>query len=249
MTDNARELDGAVAIVTGSARNIGRAIALQLADAGAAVVINAKTSREAAEATAGEIGAAGGEALVHLADLTDPDQVDGMVAAAVERFGGLDILVNNAALRRNAPITEISYDDWREIVASILDAAFLCCRASVPQLGRHGRGAIVNIGGVAGHAGVGGRSHVVAAKAGLAGLTKGLADELAPQGITVNCVAPGYIDTVRDHIPPHFQTRPVPLGRPGQPDEIAAIVRYLCGPAARYITGQVLHVNGGWYMP
>jgi 3-oxoacyl-[acyl-carrier protein] reductase len=249
MTDSARELDGTVAVVTGSARNIGRAIALQLADAGAAVVINAKTSREAAEATAGEIGAKGGQALVHLADVTDPDQVDAMVAAAVERFGRLDILVNNAALRRNAPITEISYDDWREIVASILDAAFLCCRASVPQLGRHGRGAIVNIGGVAGHAGVGGRSHVVAAKAGLAGLTKGLADELALQGVTVNCVAPGYIQTERDHIPPHFQTRPVPLGRPGQPDEIAAMVRYLCGPTARYITGQVLHVNGGWYLP
>jgi 3-oxoacyl-[acyl-carrier protein] reductase len=249
MSDNARELDGAVAIVTGSARNIGRAIASQLAAAGAAVVVNARSSREAAEETAGGIEAGGGKALVHMADLTDPDQVEAMIAATLGRFGRLDILVNNAALRRNAPITQISYDDWREIVASILDAAFLCCRAAVPHLGRHGRGAIVNIGGVAGHAGVGGRTHVVAAKAGIAGLTKGLADELAPQGITVNCVAPGYIATVRDHVPPHFQTRPVPLGRPGQPDEIAAMVRYLCGPNARYVTGQVVHVNGGWYMP
>ena len=249
MAKNTRELDGAVAIVTGSAKNIGRAIALQLAAAGAAVVISAKQSREAAEATAGEITKRGGRALVHLADVTSPEQVEGLVAAAVEGFGRLDVLVNNAALRRNAPVTEISYEDWREVTASILDAAFLCVRASVPHLARGGRGAIVNIGGVAGHAGVGGRAHVVAAKAGVAGLTKGLAAELAPQKIVVNCVAPGYIHTERDHIPPHFQERPVPLGRPGRPAEIAAIVRYLCGPSARYITGQVVHVNGGWYMP
>lgn len=244
-----RELDGTVAIVTGSARNIGRAIALGLAGAGAAVVVNARTSREAAEATAGEITAKGGQALVHLADVAEPDAVDAMVAAAVERFGRLDVLVNNAALRKNAPVTEISYADWREITASILDAAFLCARAAVPHLARSGRGAIVNIGGVAGHAGVGGRAHVVAAKAGVAGLTKGLAAELAPQDITVNCVAPGYVHTERDHVPPHFKERPAPLGRPAEPGEIAAMVRYLSGPEARYVTGQVIHVNGGWYMP
>jgi 3-oxoacyl-[acyl-carrier protein] reductase len=248
MSGDARELDGTVAIVTGSARNIGRAIASQLAAAGAAVVVNAKTARAAAREPAAGIEAGGGRALVHMANLTDPDKVEGLAAATLDHFGRLDILVNNAAMRRNAPITEISYEDWREIVASILDAAFLCCRAAVPHIGKNGRGAIVNIGGVAGHAGVGGRTHVVAAKAGIAGLTKGLADELAPQGITVNCVAPGYIATVRDHVPPHFQTRPVPLGRPGEPDEIAAMVRYLCGPNARYVTGQVIHVNGGWYM-
>jgi 3-oxoacyl-[acyl-carrier protein] reductase len=129
MPENTRELDGAVAIVTGSARNIGRAIALQLAVAGAAVVVNARTSREAAEATAGEITERGGRALVHLADVTSPEQVDSLVAAAVERFGRLDLLINNAALRRNAPVTEISYEDWREVTASILDAAFLCVRA------------------------------------------------------------------------------------------------------------------------
>ena len=249
MSENTRELDGAVAIVTGSAKNIGRAIALQLADAGAAVVINARTSREAAEATAGEIAKRGGRAVVHLADVSIPEQVDGLVAAAVDNFGGLDLLVNNAALRRNAPVTEISYEDWREVTASILDAAFLCVRASVPHLAKGGRGAIVNIGGVAGHAGVGGRAHVVAAKAGVAGLTKGLAAELAPHNIVVNCVAPGYVHTERDHIPPHFTERPVPLGRPAHVDEIASMVRFLCGPGARYVTGQVIHVNGGWYMP
>jgi len=249
MTENPRELDGAVAIVTGSARNIGRAIALQLAASGATVVVNARTSREAAEATGGEIEARGGKALVHLADVTSPEQVEGLVRATVERFGRLDVLVNNAALRKNAPITEISYEDWRAITASILDAAFLCCRGAVPHLARSGRGAIVNIGGVAGHSGVGGRLHVVAAKAGIAGLTKGLAAELAPESVTVNCVAPGYIGTERDHVPPHFQERAVPLGRPGLPDEIAAMVRFLAGPEARYVTGQVIHVNGGWYMP
>ena len=140
-------------------------------------------------------------------------------------------------------------EDWREVTASILDAAFLCVRASVPHLAAGGRGAIVNIGGVAGHAGVGGRAHVVAAKAGVAGLTKGLATELASQNIVVNCVAPGYVHTERDHVPPHFKERPVPLGRPAQTDEIAAMVRFLCGPQARYVTGQVIHVNGGWYMP
>jgi 3-oxoacyl-[acyl-carrier protein] reductase len=249
MTRNALELDGTVAIVTGSARNIGRAIALELAGAGAAVVINAKTSKREAEAVAKEITDEGGRAMAHLADVTRPEAVRAMVAAAVERFGRLDLLVNNAALRRDAPVTEIGYEDWREVVASILDAAFLCSQASVPHLAQHGRGAIVSIGGVAGHAGVAGRAHVVAAKAGVAGLTKGLAAELAPHGITANCVVPGYIRTERAHIPPHFQERPVLLGRPGTPEEVAGAVRYLCGPSARFITGQTIHLNGGWYMP
>jgi 3-oxoacyl-[acyl-carrier protein] reductase len=172
-----------------------------------------------------------------------------MVAAAVDRFGRLDILVNNAALRKNAPLRDISYAEWREVTASILDATFLCVRASLPHLERSERAAIVNLGGVAGHAGVGGRAHVVAAKAGVAGLTKGLAAEFAPAGITVNCVAPGYVRTERDHVPQQFKDRPVPLGRPAEVDEIASMVRYLCGPEARYVTGQVIHVNGGWYLP
>jgi 3-oxoacyl-[acyl-carrier protein] reductase len=242
------ELDQQVAIVTGSAKNIGRAIADRLAGMGAAVVIKAKSSREDAEAAAAAIKERGGRAIVAMADLTDEAAVQGMVDQTLEAFGRLDILVNNAALRRDAPISEISYADWRAVTSSILDAAFLCTKAAEPHLDANGAGTIVNIGGVAGHAGVGGRAHVVAAKAGISGLTKGLASEFAPRGITVNCVSPGYVGTKRDHIPPHFQARPVPMGRPAEPAELADAVAFLCSPRARYITGQTLQVNGGWWM-
>ncbi len=246
----AGDLSGTAAIVTGSARNIGRAIALELAKAGAMVAINAKNSADAAKAVADEITSAGGRAIVHLADVTDADQVEGMVDAAVQAFGRLDILVNNVAVRKAGPVTETSFEDWRAVLASILDAAFLCIKASVPHLAKHGRGAIVNIGGVGGHAGVANRCHVAAAKAGLAGMAGSLAVELAPQGITVNCVSPGYIHTTRaeGHIPAHFAERPVPLGRPGEPEEIAAMIRFLSGPGGRFITGETIHINGGWYV-
>lgn len=244
------DLSGTAAVVTGSARNIGRAIALELAKAGAMVTINAKTSADAATAVADEITAAGGKAIAHLADVTDGDQVQGLIDAAVKEFGRLDILVNNVAVRKHAPITELSFEDWRAVQTSVLDAAFFCVKASVPHLARHGRGSIVNITGVTGYLGVTEASPVAAAKAGLAGMTRSLAIELAPQGITVNCVAPGYIDTERaaGHIPAHFAARPVPLGRPGEPAEIGATVRFLCGPGGRFISGQTIHVNGAWFV-
>ncbi len=250
VNSHTRELNGAAAIVTGSSRNIGRAIALALAQAGAAVLINAKTSADAAKAVVGEIESSGGRAIAHLADVTEPQQVDGMVDAAVKTFGRLDILVNNVAVRMESPVTETAFEDWRTILASILDAAFLCVKASVPHLAKHGQGAIVNIGGVAGHAGVANRCHVAAAKAGLAGMTGSLAVELAPRGITVNCVAPGYVNTTREggHIPAHFAERPVPLGRPAEPDEIAAMIRFLSGPGGRFISGETIHMNGAWYV-
>lgn len=248
--NQSEELEGAAAVVTGSSRNIGRAIALALAEAGAAVLINAKTSADAAKAVAGEIEAAGGRAIAHLADVTEPQQVDGMVDAALKAFGRLDILVNNVAVRKESPVTETTFEDWRTILASVLDAAFLCTKATVPHLAAHGQGAIVNIGGVAGHAGVANRCHVAAAKAGLAGMTGSLAVELAPLGITVNCVAPGYVNTARGEgrLPAHFAERAVPLGRPAEPDEIAAMVRFLCGPGGRYISGETIHMNGAWYV-
>lgn len=242
-------LNGAVAIVTGSAQNIGRAIALSLAAAGAGIVINARTSKDAAQGVADEINEAGGKAIVHMADVSNPDQVDGLINASFENFGRLDILVNNVALRMAAPITETSYEEWRNVISNTLDSAFLCSRAAVPHLAVHGQGAIVNIGGVSGHAGVANRSAVAAAKAGLAGMTGSLGIELAPLGITVNCVSPGYIDTHRDgHVPVHFQQKPVPAGRKGGVDEVAAMVRFLCGPDGRYVTGQTIHVAGGWHI-
>lgn len=250
MFAGSRELDGVVAVVTGSAQNLGRVIALTMAEAGAAVIVNARTSADAANAVAREIESAGGRAAVHLADVTSPDGAESLVARAVETFGRLDILVNNVSHRIAQPVTETSFEDWRDVQSSTLDAAFLCIRAAVPHLGKGGNGAIVNIGGVSGHAGVANRSAVAAAKAGLAGLTAALGVELAPQGITVNCVAPGHLerDTTPGRMSAHFRERPIPVARGGRPDEVAAMVRLLCGPQGRFTTGQTIHVNGGWHV-
>ncbi len=249
--EDSRALAGKVAVVTGAARNIGRAIANALAADGAAVVVGARSDAEAARGVADEITAAGGRALAHLADVTDEAAVNGLADAAVTAFGRIDILVNNAALRRNQPFEAMSLAEWREITSVILDGAFLCARACVPHMIAAGGGAIVNVGGVAAHAGVKKRAHVVAAKAGLVGFTKALAVELAEHGITANCVAPGTIDTARGatagEVPP-FADR-APIDRLGRPEEIAAMVRYLCLPEARYITGQTIHVSGGRYLP
>jgi len=247
-----RELEGKVALVTGGARNIGRAIACGLAAGGAAVMVSARTSRAEAEETAQGIRAAGGRAAVHLADVTDAHAVAAMVEAALARFGRLDFLVNNAAVRAETPFAAMPLEEWHRVLATVLDGAFLCTQACLPHLARGGVGAVVNIGGMTGHRGARGRAHVVAAKAGLAGMTRALAMDLAPQGITVNCVVPGTIETVRGlpgapERPADRQALP-PVGRRGEPCEVAAAVRFLCGPGARYITGQALHVNGGGYM-
>ena len=246
-------LDDRVAIVTGGARNIGRAIALELARAGAAVVVNARGSADAAGALVAEIEQTGGRAIVKLADVTDPAAVDGLVAAAVEAFGGIDILVNNAAIRREADFADLDYTQWREIMAILLDAPYLCAHAALPHLKRSGQGTIVNIGGLTAHTGSARRAHVVAAKAGLVGLTRALAHDLAPFGITANCVVPGMIDTARlasstsGGTPAHHAGHVPLVGRKGRPEEVAALVAFLCGGGARYITGQTLHANGGLF--
>ena len=243
------ELTGRVAVVTGSARNIGRAIALRLASGGAAVIVNARRSAGEAEAVAEEIRQMGGRAAVAMADVGDPVAAAGLVAAAVERFGRLDILVNNASVRREVDFASLEYAEWREILATTLDGAYLCSRAALPHLTASGVGAIVNIGGLSSHTGAARRAHISAAKAGLAGLTRALGRELAPHRITVNCVAPGMIDTTRTGPEPaHYAGRTPPVGRRGTPEEIAALVRFLCGPDARYITGQTIHANGGLFM-
>jgi 3-oxoacyl-[acyl-carrier protein] reductase len=243
------DLRGRVAVVTGSGRNIGRAIARALADAGASVVVNAKSSAPEAEAVAREIRDAGGHAAPKLADVSSPDGAAALVAAAIDTFGRLDILVNNAAVRREIDFAKLDYQEWREIIATILDGAYLCSHAALPHLISAGGGSIVNIGGLSSYTGAARRAHVIAAKAGLVGLTRALAHDLAPHAITVNCVAPGLIDTTRrGPEPAHHADHATLVGRRGRPDEIAAVVRFLCGPDARYITGQTLHANGGVFM-
>ena len=247
------ELVGKVALVTGGARNIGRAIACALAAGGAAVMVNARNSRTEAVETAAMIEAAGGKAAVHIADVTDTLAVGAMVEATAREFGRLDLLINNAAVRMETPFAEISFDDWRRVLAVVLDGAFICSQACLPHLIRAGGGAaIVNIGGLTGHKGAAGRAHVVTAKAGIAGLTRALALDLAAHDITVNCVVPGTIETVRGlpgapERPAHRSALP-PVGRRGEPEEVAALVRMLCGPGARYITGESVHINGGGFM-
>lgn len=250
MSDTRRELEGRVALVTGASRNIGRAIALALAGAGATVVVNARASLEQARAVVQEVEGAGGKALAALADVTDEPAVNAMVRATVERYGRLDILVNNAAVRDVTPFESIDYATFRWVTSIILDGAFLTTKASLEALRASGAGAIVNIGGMSGHTGAAGRPHVVAAKLGLVGLTRALAHDLAPDGITVNCVVPGLIDTQRGAASgaKSAHHRETLLGRRGTVEEVAAAVRFLAGPDARYITGQELHVNGGAYL-
>jgi 3-oxoacyl-[acyl-carrier protein] reductase len=243
------ELEGRVALVTGSARNIGRAIALELARAGAAVMVNARQAVSDAAAVAGAIQAAGGRADTKIADVGDPKAVVDLVDAVAARFGRLDILVNNASVRRETDFARLEYAEWREILATTLDGAYLCSRAAFPHLIASDQGAIVNIGGLSAHIGAARRAHVIAAKAGLVGLTRALAHDLAPHGVTVNCVSPGMIATTREgQEPAHHATHAPPVGRRGKPEEIAALVRFLCGPDARYITGQTIHANGGIFM-
>jgi 3-oxoacyl-[acyl-carrier protein] reductase len=245
-----QELAGRVALVTGGSRNIGRAIASDLAAAGAAVVVNARASGEAAAAVVREIEAQGGKALVALGDVTDEIAVRAIVDAAAARFGRLDVVVNNAAVRPECAFDRMSLGDFRAVVAVILEGAFLCAQAALPHLKRSDGAAIINIGGMTGHTGAAERAHVVAGKAGLVGLTKALAHELSPAGITVNCVVPGLIATTRDGKVPDVHRRNAPLvGRRGEPHEVAAMVRHLAGPAGRFITGQTIHVNGGAFLP
>jgi 3-oxoacyl-[acyl-carrier protein] reductase len=246
-----KELTGKVAIVTGAGRNIGRAIALTLAEAGAAILINARSNRAEAEAVAREIVSIGGRALVHIGDVADPKTVQVMADAASLGFSRIDILVNNAALRREKPFAEMDYAEWREILDVTLDGAFHCTKACLPALRKSGSGTIVNIGGLSAHSGAKNRAHVVTAKAGIIGLTRALAHDLADDGITVNCVVPGLIGTPRPKDKPepaHHLTHQTITGERGKPEDVAAVVRFLCSPGARYVTGQAIHANGGAYL-
>jgi len=232
----------------------GRAIARALADAGAAVVVNARTNVAEAEATAQEIRDSGGRATSSVGDVADPPAVAALVATAVDTYGRLDILVNNAAVRKETDFDKLDYEEWRQIIATILDGAYLCCRAALPHLIASSGGSIINIGGVSSHIGAARRAHVIAAKAGLVGLTRALAHDLAPHKITVNCVAPGSIEfpggvwEQRKTAAPELYSsilKSIPFGRMGQPEEVANLVLFLSSPLASWITGQTVSIDGG----
>ena len=244
MTD---ALKGKAAIVTGSARNIGRAIAHALADEGASVVIHGQQDRTAAEAVCREVLDKGGRAIVHLADLVEEQACQDLVGAAVSAFGRLDVLVCNAAIRRQKPFLETSFAEWREVLAVDLDSVFLMTRAAAPQIVSAGGGSIVCLGGSPSHMGTRGRSHVCAAKMGVVGLARVLANELGEHNVNVNVVAPGHVDTARGASAGERSsvTTERAIARKAEPDEIAAMVCHLCLPAGRYVTGQTIHVNGG----
>ncbi|HXF55592.1 MAG TPA: SDR family oxidoreductase [Hyphomicrobiaceae bacterium] len=246
---NRLPLQGQVAIVTGSSRRNGKAMALALAADGAAVVVNARTAQDEIGQVVREIEAAGGRALAHLADVTDEMQAKGLIEAAVSRFGRIDILINNAALRGEKPVLEMSLKQWHEVLDVILDGAFLCSREALRHMVKQRYGRIINIGGVSAHLGAPNRAHVSAGKSGLVGLTRGMASEFAAHGITVNCVVPGRIGGQRSATSGHGITASPPVGREGVPEDVVMVVRMLCNPAASYITGQTIHVSGGLYMP
>lgn len=238
-----------VALVTGAGRNIGRAIALALAQDGFAVAVNVRANVGEGRVVVDEITAAGGTALLCAADVTDRAAVDAMIANVRARFGRLDLLVNNAAVRDEAAFDTLDYVAWRRTLDVCLDGAFHCTQAALPLLKAAGAACVLNIGGLTAHTGASQRAHVVTAKAGLAGFTRALAHELAPAGITVNCIAPGMMDTRRAGATPHHHQVHTPLvGRRGLPSEIGEAVRWLAGPGGRFVTGQVIHVNGGAYL-
>ena len=246
-----KELAGKVAVVTGSGRNIGKAIALSLAAGGAAVVINARSNKSEADAVVREIEAAGSKAVAVIGDISDPATAKNLAAAA-QKLGRLDFLVNNAAVRKEATLEKITFEEWREVLGTILDGAFHCVQACVPLIRQSGAGAIVNIGGLSAHGGSKHRIHVLTAKSALVGFTKALAHDLADDHVTVNYLSPGLIKTTREPgvpEPQHHAVHKTLSGERGTPEDIAAAVRFLCGPGARYITGQTIHANGGAYLP
>lgn len=248
----ALKADQKVALVTGAGRNIGRAIALGLAREGFALVINVRSSVAEGQAVVDELQAMGTPALLCAADVTSQAAVQAMMAQVTQEWGRLDVLVNNAAIRREAPIAEITLEAWRDTLAVVLDGAFFCAQAALPLLRQSPAGAVINIGGLTAHTGALNRPHVVTAKAGLVGLTRALAHDLAPS-VTVNCVSPGMISTARNSTttsgtPQHHAVHHPLLERRGTADEVAAMVTWLASPQARFVTGQIMHVNGGTYL-
>ncbi|MGH7053501.1 MAG: SDR family NAD(P)-dependent oxidoreductase [Stellaceae bacterium] len=243
------KLDGKIALITGAGRNIGRATALKLAGEGAHIVVNARSNRQEAEAVAREVRDLGGRALAVLADIGKREEVEALAQKALDEFGRVDILINNAAIRPHKPFTELTVEDWEAVRGVVLDGALYLTRAVIPSMVANNYGRILFFTGDGAFTGGKGRAHVSAAKMGLVGMCRALASEFAPNNIRVNVVSPGSIDTRRDH-PEWYQGRPpsasgIPLGRQGKVEEIAAACLFLVSEEGGFITGQTIHVNGG----
>jgi len=253
MVELANELKGKVAIVTGSARNIGRATAEELASAGAAVVINAVQAKDLCEEVAAGIRAEGGKAVSFVADCSKPDEIEALAQAAIDEFGGIDILVHNAATRNPKSFDDLTREDFQEVIDLSILGCFHLAQACVPAMRQRGGGAIIGVGGLNSYSGQKGRSHLMVAKAGLNMYIRSLALDLAGDGITANQVVVGPYNTrdpdskmTVDQIQARIDR--VPVGREGLPQDMADLIRFLVGPAGTFITGQTIHSNGGAFM-
>ena len=245
-------LENKVALITGGSRGIGRAIALEFAARGAVVVVNYNSSPEAAEAVLKQIKDAGGKATVSKADVSDTKQAEALIKFTVDTFGDLSILVNNAGITRDQLIMLMPEADWDAVINTNLKSTFNCSKAAVKHMMRKRVGRIINIASVAGQMGNPGQTNYSASKAGQIGFTKALAREVATRNITVNAIAPGFVDTeILDAMTPEVleaALKMVPLARKGKPEEIAYAAAFLASDEAAYITGQVLGVDGGMAM-
>ncbi len=245
-------LENRVAVVTGASRGIGRAVAFELAAQGATVVINYNSSAKSAEEVVAKIEAEGGKAAAFQADVSNFEQAQNLIKFAIDTFGNLDILVNNAGITRDGLIMMMKEDDWDAVINTNLKSTFNCAKAAVRHMMRKRYGRIINIASVAGQMGNPGQTNYSASKAGQIGFTKALAREVASRKVTVNAVAPGFVDTeILDALPKETleaALKLVPLGRMGTPEEIAHAVAFLADERAAYITGQALGIDGGMAM-
>jgi NAD(P)-dependent dehydrogenase (short-subunit alcohol dehydrogenase family) len=240
-----RSLDGKVALVTGAGRGIGRAIALRLAAQGATVALHYASSEQGAMAAATEIRNSGGSAWTQRADVSVATQASELVKAVAERAGRLDILVNNAAIDPRKPLLEITEEFWDSVMDTNLKGSFFCAQAAAGEMRLQGRGRIVNISSVHGQATMNHMAVYAASKGGMNALTRQLALDLAPYGITVNAVAPGSVQVEKSTYDPELRGREIPRGRVGQPTDVAEVVAFLASDATDWLTGQVITVDGG----
>lgn len=253
LPESLQKLRDRVAIVTGASRGIGKAIALELATEGATVVVNYARSSQAAEAVVAQITQAGGNAIALKADVSQLDEANHLIAQTKKELDRVDILVNNAGITRDTLVLRMKLDDWQSVIDLNLTGVFLCTKAASQVMLRQKSGRIINIASVSGLMGIAGQANYSAAKAGVIGFSKAMAKELSSRGITVNVVAPGFINTdMTQELKEEYKQqvlKEIPLGRYGEPEDIAGMVRFLASdPAAAYITGQTFNVDGGLVM-